>query len=336
MSGGFTFTGTITGNTSVTFPTSGTLATTAAIPSFPLSLANGGTNASLAASNGGIVYSNASAFAVLAGTATANLPLLSGSSTTPSWGAFALSLGGALTTAGALTTSGAFGATFTFTGTTSVTFPTSGTLATTAGTVTSLTGTANQISVSAATGAVTISMASNPTIPGNTGMIIPTGSSGSRPGAGNFGRIRGNTSTGNYELDDGSAWRLIPDAPETITSRAIPVFTGTNDPSLSNTSVTISSGGDITATSIIFNPTTGGILGTTTNNNASAGYVGEFVSSEVLIGSAVSISANTATDLTSISLTAGDWDVWANVGFTPDRELYSPTILDFFNKCHIA
>lgn len=97
-----------------------------------LSLTRGGSNASLVASNGGIVYSTASAMAILAGTATANLPLLSQSSTAPIWGPFALSLGGALTTAGALTTSGAFGATFTFTNTTSVTFPTSGTLATTA------------------------------------------------------------------------------------------------------------------------------------------------------------------------------------------------------------
>jgi hypothetical protein len=96
-----------------------------------LSLTRGGTNASLTASNGGIVYSTASAMAILSGTATANLPLLSGSTAAPTWGSFALSLGGALTTAGALTTSGAFGATFTFTNTTAVTFPTSGTLATT-------------------------------------------------------------------------------------------------------------------------------------------------------------------------------------------------------------
>jgi hypothetical protein len=53
--------------------------------SFPVSLANGGTNANLTASNGGIFYSTASAGAILAGTATANQLLLSGSSTTPAW-----------------------------------------------------------------------------------------------------------------------------------------------------------------------------------------------------------------------------------------------------------
>lgn len=53
--------------------------------SFPVSLANGGTNASLTASNGGIFYSTASAGAILSGTATANQVLMSGASTTPAW-----------------------------------------------------------------------------------------------------------------------------------------------------------------------------------------------------------------------------------------------------------
>ena len=52
-----------------------------------IALAYGGTNANLTASNGGIFYSTASAGAILSGTATASLPLLSGSSTTPSWAA---------------------------------------------------------------------------------------------------------------------------------------------------------------------------------------------------------------------------------------------------------
>jgi hypothetical protein len=50
-----------------------------------VALADGGTNASLTASNGGIVYSTASAMAILAGTATAGQMLQSGASTTPAW-----------------------------------------------------------------------------------------------------------------------------------------------------------------------------------------------------------------------------------------------------------
>lgn len=50
-----------------------------------LSLARGGTNANLTASNGGIFYSTATAGAILAGTATAGQLLTSGASTTPAW-----------------------------------------------------------------------------------------------------------------------------------------------------------------------------------------------------------------------------------------------------------
>lgn len=50
-----------------------------------LGLTRGGSNASLTASNGGIVYSTASAMAILSGTSTANQVLLSGASTIPAW-----------------------------------------------------------------------------------------------------------------------------------------------------------------------------------------------------------------------------------------------------------
>jgi hypothetical protein len=65
-----------------------------------------------------------------------------------------------------------------------------------------------------------------------------------------------------------------------------------------------------TTSSITFNPTTGGIVGTTTNDNAAAGFVGEYISASVASGSAISITSGAATTITSISLTAGDWDVW--------------------------
>ena len=50
-----------------------------------VALADGGTNASLTASNGGIVYSTDSAMAILSGTATAGKYLQSGSTEAPSW-----------------------------------------------------------------------------------------------------------------------------------------------------------------------------------------------------------------------------------------------------------
>lgn len=52
---------------------------------FPVPLSKGGTNNALTASNGGLVWSDASKLNILSGTATANLPALSGASATPSW-----------------------------------------------------------------------------------------------------------------------------------------------------------------------------------------------------------------------------------------------------------
>jgi hypothetical protein len=121
-SGTFDLTTTLTGTTNVTFPTSGTLAITSQIPtvnpsaltktddtnvtltlggtpstallqassitagwSGQLGLTRGGTNNSLTASNGGIVWSDSSKLNILSGTATANQMLMSGSSATPGW-----------------------------------------------------------------------------------------------------------------------------------------------------------------------------------------------------------------------------------------------------------
>ncbi|SRR6266446_5832859 len=52
------------------------------------------------------------------------------------------------------------------------------------------------------------------------------------------------------------------------------------------------------------------IIGTATNDNAAAGSVGELISSTIASGSAISLTTATPINLTSISLTAGDWDVW--------------------------
>jgi hypothetical protein len=59
------------------------------------------------------------------------------------------------------------------------------------------------------------------------------------------------------------------------------------------------------------------LLGTTTNDNAAAGVVGEYVESVVLIDSAISLTTGANANVTSISLSAGDWDVSGVIGIIP-------------------
>lgn len=56
--------------------------------------------------------------------------------------------------------------------------------------------------------------------------------------------------------------------------------------------------------------------GTATNDAATAGNIGEYVSSAVAFGAAVPLTSTVAANITSISLTAGDWDVSAGISFT--------------------
>lgn len=57
------------------------------------------------------------------------------------------------------------------------------------------------------------------------------------------------------------------------------------------------------------------LQGTNTNDNAAAGYVGEVIESIIASGSAVALTNNVPANVTSISLTAGDWDVTGVVSY---------------------
>lgn len=63
--------------------------------------------------------------------------------------------------------------------------------------------------------------------------------------------------------------------------------------------------------------TRGQYPGSATNDNASNGNIGEFIQSSVASGSAVALTSTVTDDITSITLTAGDWDVWANIATDP-------------------
>jgi hypothetical protein len=57
------------------------------------------------------------------------------------------------------------------------------------------------------------------------------------------------------------------------------------------------------------------IVGITNASAASAGDVGELISSVVLTGAAVPLVSTVSKNITSIVLSPGDWDVWGNVTF---------------------
>ncbi|MBB0023622.1 hypothetical protein D7S70_08150 [Ralstonia pickettii] len=70
----------------------------------------------------------------------------------------------------------------------------------------------------------------------------------------------------------------------------------------------------ISATSTITPSSTAGIVGTTTNDSANAGSVGEYVTNST---TNTNLSNGVSANLTSISLSAGDWDIGGNAYFHP-------------------
>lgn len=64
-------------------------------------------------------------------------------------------------------------------------------------------------------------------------------------------------------------------------------------------------------------PNTVATQGIINGTNATAGNVGEFISSTINSGTPYVATNNNAHDLTTISLTAGDWDLNGNVSFDP-------------------
>lgn len=72
---------------------------------------------------------------------------------------------------------------------------------------------------------------------------------------------------------------------------------------------------------------TGQMPATATNDDATSGHVGEFISSEILVAGRLTLVSATPKDITSISLTAGDWDVWGTVSTLPTGGSLSQTFM---------
>lgn len=74
--------------------------------------------------------------------------------------------------------------------------------------------------------------------------------------------------------------------------------------------------------SVTWTDTTKGIVGTATNNNAAASYVGEYIENKVTASTNTGSSAQYF-DAGSITLTAGDWDINGSIFFTPNTGVYT-------------
>lgn len=61
--------------------------------------------------------------------------------------------------------------------------------------------------------------------------------------------------------------------------------------------------------------TGGQLIGTTTNDNATAGNIGEYISAFVAVGSPTALTSTANLNMATITLTPGDWDVTLLVNF---------------------
>lgn len=143
------------------------------------------------------------------------------------------------------------------------------------------------------------SVGGNLAVTGNAnvnGNLVVTGSTTFTPAAGSLtlnmlASQAANTVVANFTGSPGSP-----------TAKAVPAATG---------SLRYTAGAGFVANAAGQQPATA------TNDNAGAGTVGEYMSSNIVQGSSVSLTSTVPKTITSLSLTAGDWDCQANAGFNP-------------------
>jgi hypothetical protein len=233
-----------------------------------------------------------------------------------------------------VTGSGNFAYTRTLTGATNVTLPTTGTLSTLAGTETLTNKTLTGAAMNGTVGATTPSTVAATTISASGTLTANGGFNQGNAGSGARAAFSGNNVSGisgaNVEIGHDATTGTITSYNRTTSAYkalnidalsmniAVSSFinlqvSGSTIAAVSSTGLAVT--GALSTTGAITPSQTAGIVGTTTNNSANAGSVGEYVTATLASGSAHTMTA-TVTDATiSISLTAGDWDVTGNAWF---------------------
>jgi hypothetical protein len=132
----------------------------------------------------------------------------------------------------------------------------------------------------------------------------------------------------DYELNTAGVSSITGTANQVVASASTGAVTLSLPQSIATTS-------DVTFGSVAFSPTTKGIVGTTTANDAASGYVGYYLANSS-IASLVTLTTNTLTNLASINLPAGDFDVFGYVGYDFDSTTNVQALFGFTNSTSAA
>jgi len=186
------------------------------------------------------------------------------------------------------------------------------------GTVTSVTGTANQIVVSNNTTTPVVGLSTNPILPGTAGVVVPQGTTAQR-NAGILGELRYNTDIGSFEAYTTAGWGTIISGsavssfsagttgftPNTISSGNIVLGGILNGASggtgVNNGTNTITVGGNITFSGAYTQ--TFVATGNTSVTLPTSGTLATLANSETFTNKTISGSSNTLTNIGNASLT---------------------------------
>ena len=189
----------------------------------------------------------------------------------------------------------------------------------------------NPISIANSTGAVTLTQrpvfgSATPWDSANLNFATPPAIGGTTPAAGAFTTLSASstvsgTGFSTYLASPPAIGGTAAAAGSFTTLSASSTVSGTGfstylaaPPAIGTTTPAAGKFTTLQATSTITPSSTAGIVGTTTNDNANSGSVGEYLTAGTATTSA---TTSVALNATSISLTAGDWDVSGQVLFSP-------------------
>jgi hypothetical protein len=149
----------------------------------------------------------------------------------------------------------------------------------------------------------------------NTGAFTTLSASSTVSGVGFTSLFSSPSAIGNTAPSSGAFTTLS--ASSTVSGAGITALFA-SPPAIGGTAPAAGAFTTLSATSTITPSQTAGIVGTTTNNSANAGSVGEEIESVISSASPVALSTTIVNTITTIALSAGDWDVggevWINIG----------------------